>query len=97
MAVEAKRQAVRAVMRQQETVEDTWKTLVELLRLTRSAWERNREKVLETGNRDLLPEELQRHLVQPYVRSSFELGMPRMIEYYMTRGGIDFLELKGDK
>ena len=97
MAEELKRQAVRAVMQPQEGVEDTWRTFVELLKMARDAWDRNKEKVLSLGSKDNLPEDLQRHLALPYVRSSFELGLPRMIEYYQTRGGIDFLTLEGDK
>jgi hypothetical protein len=73
---------------------DSWNKVIIHLVLARRAWEEHREMRAQVTpkqiERILNPEE-QRYLSNIFYKSKFEVLLPRLVDYWRGRGGVDTL------
>ncbi len=74
-----------------------WNRVVECLLATKRAWEEHtKHAVVDRETMEQLPVDAQRMLGLATNKSSFEVGLPRILDYARIKGGLDELIIKGE-
>lgn len=78
------------------SLKGTWNKFARCLIEAKKSWEEHQELWAETPTSEIekLPVEFQKFLTKSFNRSSFEVLLPRLVDYYRAYGGIETLVVK---